>query len=485
MSAAHECAPCRHPPSSAVRALVAAGCRAACATPRYASVRGQSPATAPRTGYPTAGRRSPHIRRVASRRPRSAAPDRRLPPAARAAASLLARALGGPALLAAVAAWVAALAIGRVPAPLHRFLAAFVRETAHVSAFLHLVGRPYPGFVGREGSYPVDLTIAPPARQRRLGVLARVVARAPGAPPRRGVRARRAGRRGARLVRRARHRPHARRAARSRRGRAALPGADGGVRPAPDGAVPGRVTDGSSRADRGRADDAPRVRRAVASPARWPSRWVVAAWLLVRRRPSRATCAADGRRRRGVRRGARRARGALRALPLRGLGARARSALLVDARRLRAAGRPASPASRPPGRSAPGCCSGCSGSRSPGSCGSRSPSPALWWERRHGALARSGTSTSSSAAGSGSAGRSSRSRSRSLVVMALARWLGSWWWLPGALALAVDRRRARARRAVPHHGPRARPTTSGSSARTSALPARAGRRAASRCASRR
>jgi len=84
-----------------------------------------------------------------------------------------------PALLAAVAAWVAALVIGRVPAPLHRFLAAFVRAVAHVSAFLHVVGRPYPGFVGREGGYPIDLTIAGPARQRRLGVLARIVLAGP------------------------------------------------------------------------------------------------------------------------------------------------------------------------------------------------------------------------------------------------------------------------------------------------------------------
>ena len=75
---------------------------------------------------------------------------------------------------AALAAWVVALVSGRVPAPLHDFLAAFVRTTAHVSAFLHLVGRPYPGFLGREGSYPIDLTIAPPARQRRLAVLARL-----------------------------------------------------------------------------------------------------------------------------------------------------------------------------------------------------------------------------------------------------------------------------------------------------------------------
>jgi hypothetical protein len=84
-----------------------------------------------------------------------------------------------PAALAVVGAWFAALAAGRVPAPLHRFLAAFVRTTAHVSAFLHLVGRPYPGFLGREGTYPVDLTIAPPSGQRRIGVLLRLVLAAP------------------------------------------------------------------------------------------------------------------------------------------------------------------------------------------------------------------------------------------------------------------------------------------------------------------
>lgn len=77
------------------------------------------------------------------------------------------------------AAWLAALVSGRVPAPLHRFLAAFVRTAAHISAFLHLVGRPYPGFLGRERSYPVDLTIAPPVRQRRPGVLGRPVLAAP------------------------------------------------------------------------------------------------------------------------------------------------------------------------------------------------------------------------------------------------------------------------------------------------------------------
>jgi hypothetical protein len=79
-----------------------------------------------------------------------------------------------PAALASVAAWFAALATGRVPGPLHRFLASFLREAAHVSAFLHLVGRPYPGFLGREDTYPIDLTVAAPERQSRLAVLARL-----------------------------------------------------------------------------------------------------------------------------------------------------------------------------------------------------------------------------------------------------------------------------------------------------------------------
>jgi hypothetical protein len=78
-------------------------------------------------------------------------------------------------VLAALAAWIAALVVGRVPRVLHRFMAAFVRAVTHLSAFFFVVGRQFPGFVGREGGYPVDLTIAPPTRQPRLGVLARLV----------------------------------------------------------------------------------------------------------------------------------------------------------------------------------------------------------------------------------------------------------------------------------------------------------------------
>ena len=70
-------------------------------------------------------------------------------------------------------AWVIALVTGRVPLPLWRFLAAYVRYRAHLDAFLYVVGGPFPGFVGAPGSYPVDVTTDPPGRQRRLLTLFR------------------------------------------------------------------------------------------------------------------------------------------------------------------------------------------------------------------------------------------------------------------------------------------------------------------------
>lgn len=68
----------------------------------------------------------------------------------------------------AVVAWLVALVTGRVPEWLHRFLAAFVRYETHVLSFLYVLGGPYPGFVGRAGSYPVDVDIAPRESQSRL-----------------------------------------------------------------------------------------------------------------------------------------------------------------------------------------------------------------------------------------------------------------------------------------------------------------------------
>ncbi|HWF31145.1 MAG TPA: DUF4389 domain-containing protein [Solirubrobacteraceae bacterium] len=78
------------------------------------------------------------------------------------------------ALLAAIASWFATLALARSPQPLHRFLAAYVKYVTQFYAYLHLAAERYPPFDGQDG-YPVDLRIAAPARQSRLGVLFRGV----------------------------------------------------------------------------------------------------------------------------------------------------------------------------------------------------------------------------------------------------------------------------------------------------------------------
>jgi Domain of unknown function (DUF4389) len=79
------------------------------------------------------------------------------------------------ALLASIANWVSALAIGRSPRALARFLAAYVRYTVHVWSFLFLIGNPFPGFLGRSGSYPVDVHIDPFERQNRWKTLFRLL----------------------------------------------------------------------------------------------------------------------------------------------------------------------------------------------------------------------------------------------------------------------------------------------------------------------
>jgi hypothetical protein len=70
-------------------------------------------------------------------------------------------------------AWIVALVLGRLPLPLHRFFAAYVRYATHLVAFVYLIGRRFPGFTGRAGSYGIDVEIDPPERQKRLTILFR------------------------------------------------------------------------------------------------------------------------------------------------------------------------------------------------------------------------------------------------------------------------------------------------------------------------
>jgi hypothetical protein len=70
-------------------------------------------------------------------------------------------------LIAAIAGWFATLFSGRLPDALHDFMAAFARYYLHVQSYLYLAGDPFPGFLGKEGTYPLELRIAPPELQDR------------------------------------------------------------------------------------------------------------------------------------------------------------------------------------------------------------------------------------------------------------------------------------------------------------------------------
>ena len=74
-----------------------------------------------------------------------------------------------------IVGWVAALATGRLPDGLHGFFAAYVRYAVHISAYFRILGDPFPGFLGREGSYPVDLEIDDPQPQHRAKTAFRIV----------------------------------------------------------------------------------------------------------------------------------------------------------------------------------------------------------------------------------------------------------------------------------------------------------------------
>jgi hypothetical protein len=70
-------------------------------------------------------------------------------------------------IFASIANWLATLVSGKPPAGLHRFMTAYVRYLAHLNAYLWLVANPYPGFVGEEGTYPIDIRLPEAQAQAR------------------------------------------------------------------------------------------------------------------------------------------------------------------------------------------------------------------------------------------------------------------------------------------------------------------------------
>jgi hypothetical protein len=80
------------------------------------------------------------------------------------------------AFLASIVNWFATLALGRPPMWMHRFLCAYIRYSVHLSAYLYLTANPYPGFLGEEGSYPIDVQLpSEPQVQARWKTLIRII----------------------------------------------------------------------------------------------------------------------------------------------------------------------------------------------------------------------------------------------------------------------------------------------------------------------
>ena len=78
------------------------------------------------------------------------------------------------AVVAAIVNWFATLITGRPPAGVHRFLSSYVRYSVQLNAYVYLVANPYPGFLGEEGEYEVDVRLPPPAPQERWKTLLRI-----------------------------------------------------------------------------------------------------------------------------------------------------------------------------------------------------------------------------------------------------------------------------------------------------------------------
>jgi len=80
------------------------------------------------------------------------------------------------AAIVAILNWFATLATGRPPRAFHRFLCAYVRFTVHLGAYLFLIANPYPGFMGKAGTYPVDIVLPDePQLQSRWKTLLRLI----------------------------------------------------------------------------------------------------------------------------------------------------------------------------------------------------------------------------------------------------------------------------------------------------------------------
>lgn len=74
----------------------------------------------------------------------------------------------------AIANWFVTLATGSPHKALHGWTCAYIRYSVHLNAYLYLVGNPYPGFMGEESEYPIDVKLPTPGPQPRWKTFFRI-----------------------------------------------------------------------------------------------------------------------------------------------------------------------------------------------------------------------------------------------------------------------------------------------------------------------
>ena len=71
--------------------------------------------------------------------------------------------------------WLISTFTGRPPRWFHGLMCGYIRYQAHLSAYVALVGNPYPGFMGEAGEYPIDVQLPEePVEQPRWKILIRI-----------------------------------------------------------------------------------------------------------------------------------------------------------------------------------------------------------------------------------------------------------------------------------------------------------------------
>jgi Domain of unknown function (DUF4389) len=72
--------------------------------------------------------------------------------------------------------WLISIFTGRPLPWFHGVMCGYVRYQVHLSAYLSLVGNPYPGFMGEAGEYPIDVLLPEePVAQRRWTIFLRLL----------------------------------------------------------------------------------------------------------------------------------------------------------------------------------------------------------------------------------------------------------------------------------------------------------------------